>query len=306
MVKKIDADRDFNIPYMKKRSILVAGPAALLMVACIYGFFFGPLFSYCPVTPGFDRMDLERCTILYPSGAVLPPEYSTLDTLMDETERFHRMSFRKRVKVVVCATPGQYKRLSLGGGHASTPQTGTAIYIAPSIEETTYPPSLQREGETSETSSLRKTGRRDLAGFLKHELSHAILYQNTGLFRAFHIRNWVDEGLAIYFGNPDHYYRGEEFRTLAFQQGCFFNLLDDESEPVVTPPGIKFYFKYGAYCEFMAYLVDKYGLDCVLEFVHAYIQSPSDEKTLFQASFGCSPAVMLDRFREDQQSVPGA
>jgi len=291
---------------MKKQTILPVGLAAVLMAACIYGFFFGPLFPYCPVNPGFDRMELGRCTVIYPGGSVLPPEYSTLDTLMDETEKFHQMSFRKRVKVVVCATPGQYKRFSRGGGHASTTQTGTAVYIAPSIGETTYPPPLQREGEAREAASPPKTGRRDLSGFLKHELSHAILYQNTGLFRAFRIKNWVEEGLAIYFGNPDHYYRGEEFRALAFRQGCFFNLLDDESEPVVTPPDIKFYYKYGAYCEFMAYLVDKYGLDGVLNFVHAYIKSPADEEALFQTSFGCSPAAMLDRFREDQQRLPGA
>ena len=283
-----------------KRTILPAGLAALLMAACIYGFFFGPLFPYCPLKPGFDKMELERCTIIYPGGSVLSPEYSTLDKLMDETEGFHRLSFRKRVQVIVCATPGQYKRFSRGGGHASTTQTGTAIYIAHSIEGKTYPPPLQREGEEREALSAPKTGRRDLAMFLKHELSHAILYQNTGLVRAFRIKNWVEEGLAIYFGNPDHYYRGEEFRTLAFRQGCFFNLLDDESEPVVTPPEIKFYFKYGAYGAFMAYLVDKYGLEGVLKFVHAYIKSPSDEAALFQTSFGCSPTAMLDRFREAQ------
>lgn len=251
-------------------------------------------------------MELERCTIIYPGQSVLSPEYSTLDTLMVETERFHRMSFRKRITAVVCATNGQHKRFSLGGGHANTIQTGTVIYIRPSIKDTTYPPPLQREGEAGEAPTARKIGRRDLSGFLKHELSHAILYQNTGLIRAFRIKSWLEEGLAIYFGNPDHYYRGEEFRALAFRQGCFFNLLNDESEPVVILPENKFYFKYGAYYEFMAYLVDKHGLDAVLDFTHAYIRSPSDEEALFHASFGCSPAAMLDRFREDRKRLPGA
>ena len=103
--------------------ILLLGCTVLLASLFFYGLFFGPLFAYSPIKQGFDELALDRCTIIYPKGTELPPEYKTVDDLMAETEQFHRLQFKKRVQIIVCASNGQHKRFSLGGGHACTAQT---------------------------------------------------------------------------------------------------------------------------------------------------------------------------------------
>jgi len=278
--------------------ILLLGCTVLLASLFFYGLFFGPLFAYSPIKQGFDELALDRCTIIYPKGTELPPEYKTVDDLMAETEQFHRLQFKKRVQIIVCASNGQHKRFSLGGGHACTAQTGTVIYFRPSIGETTYPPGLSIEGGNIKLLSPSVDGYRKLTDFLKHELSHAILYQNTSLLKALRIKTWLEEGLAVYFGNSDHYYRGEDLKTLAIDQNFFFDLFDDEIEPENIPFEIKHTFRYGFFQGFIVYLIDAYGFDTVIGFVHKYIQAPKEEAVLFKESFGITQQEALDIFRQ--------
>lgn len=286
---------------MKKR-ILILSLTVLGITLCGYGFCFGPLFPWSPLKPGFESSTFGRAIAWYPKGSEPLPEFAALESLMKETEKSHKLRFRKGIRVILCANGNQYKRFSMIGGHASAGPTGTVIYINPSIRSTTYPPPLDSKNGDDEKAAKNQGARRDIASFLRHELSHAILYQNTSLFKALKIKNWVEEGLAVYTGNPDHYYRGAEFRTLAFDRGYFFNLLNDKSEPPSISKEIKFYFVYGAYGEFMAYLIQNHGMDTVLDFIHAYIYAPSEEECLFRLFFGCEPEIMLERFARDQKN----
>ena len=287
--------------HMKKRTLVVVIVAFLLTTGAVYGFFFGPLFPWCPIKPGFAKLRLNRCTILYPKGTQPAPEYATLDALMEEMEQFHNLRFKKKIQVIVCASNEQCKRFSGQNGHACAVQTGTVLYIRPSIQYTTFPPTLGPDGEIIPEAEAGKQPPRDLTGFLKHELSHALLYQNTSLFKAFCISRWVDEGLAVCSGNPDHYYRDREFRVLAFDRGFFFNLLEEDSEPHVVPREIKYFFTYGAYGMFMGWLIQVHGRDQVLDFIHEYIRAPGRKELLFQQHFGCTPPEMLERFRQESQ-----
>ncbi len=288
---------------MKIRTLLVLTFALLLTASGVYGFFFGPLFPWCPVKPGFAKLRLNRCTILYPKGTQPAPEYATLDTLMEEMEQFHKLRFKKEIQVIVCASNEQCKRFSRQNGHACAVQTGTVLYVRPSIQYTAYPPPLGPDGEIIPEAEAGTQPSRDLTGFLKHELSHALLYQNTSLYKAFRISRWVDEGLAVYSGNPDHYYRDREFRALAFDRGFFFTLLEEDSEPHVVPKEIKYFFTYGAYGMFMGWLMQLYGRDQVLDFIHEYIRAPGREELLFQQYFGSTPPETLERFRKEQEEL---
>ena len=219
---------------MKKCTVFVTIFMLCLVALLVYGFFFGPLFPWCPIKPGFAKLRLNRCTILYPKGTQLAPEYATLDTLMEEMEQFHKLRFKKKIQVIVCASNEQCKRFSRQNGHACAVQTGTVLYVRPSIQYTSYPPLLGPDGEIIPEDEAGKQPPRELTGFLKHELSHALLYQNTSLFKAFRIP-LGGRRVGGLFRKPDHYYHDQEFRVLAFDRGFFFNLLDEDSEPHVVP-----------------------------------------------------------------------
>jgi hypothetical protein len=191
---------------------------------------------------------------------------------------------------------GQYKRFSMSGGRACTIQTGTVIYISPDIHQAVYPPRVEIHDDQLTLIRDPEKPFRDLTGFLKHELSHALIYQNTSLRKALKIRRWFEEGLAVYFGNAHHYYRGAELKTLAIDQRFFFDLLDDSAEPEGIPTGIKFSFMYGAYGEFIRYLIDTYSLERVLDFVREYIREPDQEEELFHTFFGKASQEVVQQF----------
>jgi len=222
---------------------------------------------------------------------------------MAQTEKFHRLSFKKNVLVIVCASNSQYRRFSLASGNAGTIQTGTMIYIRPSISEASYPPHIAYEDGALKLLPPDNPAKRDLAGFLKHELSHAILYQNTTPWKAMKIKRWIEEGLAVYFGNSHHYYTGDELRSLAIDDGFWFNLTDEDADPPGIPDTIKHFFSYGAYCGFITYLVDTYGRDRLLDFVHAYIRDPQNEEALFKSQFGVSLNDAIEGFRNRLISI---
>ena len=267
---------NFKIIWSFIKKVFVAFLLIVLAVL-IYGFLFGPLFPYSPVKFGFSKLELKRGTVFYPKKTQLAEDYFELDNLISQTEAFHKLDFRKKVKVIVCATKGQYKRFSTQSSSACAIQTGTIIYINPRIKDTG----------------------RDLIGFLKHELSHAVLFQNTSILKAFKLKSWLREGLAIYYGNPHHYYRGDKFRKLAVDEGYFFNLLDDKAKPENIPKEIKYFFIYGEYRAFIEYLIKAYGLESVLKYTVEYIKAPREEKPLFETLFGISLDKVFAQFRDE-------
>jgi hypothetical protein len=116
--------------------------------------------------------------------------------------------------------------------------------------------------------------------------------------KALKIKRWLEEGLAIYFGNSHHYYRGTEFRILAIDQGYFFNLFDENAEPEGIPQEIKYFFMYGAFNEFTKYLIETYGLDRMLSYTYEYLKAPEHEEQLFKSTFGMSPQEALRKFHQ--------
>lgn len=281
-----------------RTTIILAICPIVFILIIVYAFFYGPLFPFSPIHPGFSKKALHRCDILYSNDSHIPKEFYALDSLLYETEKFHHLTFTKTITVILCATAKQHKRFSMSGGHANTALTGTVIYVNPSIYNALYPPIIELNKSDIFFTKGRGNIKRDIPSFLKHELSHALLYQNTTFWKARKIKSWLEEGLAVYYGNPDHYYQGNEFKQLAIDRDYFFNLLDDKAEPHFIPPEIKFYFKYGAYRAFMEYLITTYGLETILDYTKEYLDAPDKEAELFTLFFGISMNDALERFRQ--------
>ncbi len=248
-----------------------------VMMLVIYSLIWGILFPLSPIKFGFTKIIYNNASILYPKEMLLPDDYRSIDHLMNETEIFHRLGFKKKVTVIICATKSQYKRFSTQRSPLCTMATGTIIYINPTIKDTN----------------------RDIQSFLKHELSHALIFQNTTFLKTFKIKRWIREGLAVFYGNPHHYYQGEEFLRLAVHEGYFLNFLQNNEAIQQIPKEIRYLFEYAEYKYFIDYLVTHYGLNLFLEFINQYIVEPDSEKELFKQIYPLELWEIFQKFEFD-------
>jgi len=270
----------------------------LIMAAMLlYALWRGPLFPLAPIKPGFQMYQTERYRIIYPAGDSLPEEYLQIDSLMDRIAAMHGLAFRHPLKIIVTQSSDQYRRFSMAGGRACALPTGRVIYISPTARQAEYAPDIEINEAGMRLQPHSPDEYRDLSGFLKHELSHALLYQNTTLLKALRIPRWIEEGLAVHYGNPDHYFGPAEFRQLALERNYLFNPFDKTPKPHAIPDEIKYFFVYAEYREFVRFLIQLHGVPTLHKFFTDYLQSPSREEDLFRQHFGYDRVTALALFR---------
>jgi hypothetical protein len=142
---------------------------------------------------------------------------------------------------------------------AVTLQTGTVIWITPKLAGKHF----------------------DVAEFLRHELSHAILDQNTTLYRSFKMKHqeWFYEGLAVSFGRQQAYLSRDEFVTRAKLEPLL---------PAFEGPSRDMRFNYPAWRYFLEFLKHTRGRHAFQDFTLAFMRDPDAWRQSFQKSFGTS------------------
>lgn len=247
---------------------------AVWVSACATPFLFayGPLFPWSPVKPGYQRLALERADVYYPDGSLLPPAYRQLDSLIGEAERFHRLPMPRRVAVVAVRDWNDFHRFmpnypgtAVG---AVTLATGTVIYVTPKIAERGL----------------------DLREFLRHELSHAAMHQNTPIARAFAMQkvSWVYEGVPVWFGRQRAYLTQEEFR----ERARTIDFL-----PAFTAPGGDMRFNYVVWRDFIDFLDQSAGRETFWRFYGEFRQHPGRIDVDFASAYGHSIEQMIHAFQ---------
>jgi hypothetical protein len=137
-----------------------------------YAFLYGPLFPWSPIKPGYNHLSLARADVYYAQATTPDPAYSQLGSLIAEADSFHRLPLRKRIRIITCRDWGDFARFvpTLRGRvvGAVTYDTGTVIFVTPKIAERHF----------------------YLAEFLRHELSRAVLHQNTTFWAGRGLNTW--------------------------------------------------------------------------------------------------------------------
>lgn len=232
----------------------------VVAVAVVVAFCDGPLFPWSPIKPGYTHFTLHRADIYYPSGTTLDESYRQLDSYIDEAEIFHRLKMPDRITVIA---PRKWTDFHLqapwqsGPVGALTLQTGTVIFVTPKIAEKHFDP----------------------AEYLRHELSHAILDQNTTLWRGhkFNRQPWLYEGLAVDFGRQKSYLTEDEFIARAQTQPLAPAFNGDNSD---------MQFNYVAWRYFLEYLIRSHGRDKFQDYLLRVMQNPDEARAVFPEFFG--------------------
>ena len=168
---------------MRKRVLILVAVTATLLIAfaCLYG----PLFPWSPVKPGYQRLRLERVDVYFGADTALDPAYRQLDDDISHTEQFHDLKLWHRMTIIVCRNWFDFHRflptVRGEGIAAATPEYGTVIFITPKTREMQL----------------------DSGEFLRHELSHAVIHQNSTLRKSLQFKHapWLFEGIAVLSAN---------------------------------------------------------------------------------------------------------
>jgi hypothetical protein len=245
---------------------------AIIFVLIAAAFLVGPLFPWSPIKPGYAHFILHRADIYYPSGTTLDESYKQVDSFIEQAEIFHRLKMPDRLTVI--------KSRSWSDFHMQAPwqrgtaiagltlQTGTVIWITPKVGEKKLDP----------------------AEFLRHELSHAILDQNTTLWRGHKLNSqpWFYEGLAVDFGRQKAYLTEQEFIA---------RVQTEPLAPVFNGNDTDMRFNYVAWRYFIEYLIKTRGRDKFQDYLLRVMQDPDQARALFPECLGISFDDALRQFQ---------
>jgi len=276
-------DVEGEIRFVKRvRRKLFVGLAASLFFLLLMAFPFGPLLPWSPVKPGYDAASYARADVYFNKNEPEPEDYQKVDGMMAEAEAFHRLKFHRRVKVIACKNWGDCARAwpwmnvrPLGG---VTLSTGDAIYLTPKLKEKNF----------------------NVAEFLRHELSHALISQNTTIRNSLKLTDqaWFSEGMAVWFGDQTAYLSRAEFLEQA--KDADLAKFIDPARMDRSAPDWSARFAYPAQRYFLEYLKQTYGADRFQDFLVQYIRDPDAYPALFSGTFRQS---LADAVRQFEQAI---
>ncbi|MBX3277985.1 MAG: hypothetical protein KF868_08300 [Acidobacteria bacterium] len=249
--------------------------AALIVLFCllalaVFSLLYGPLLAWSPVKPGYDHLELRRADVYVAAGESPPADYAEIDRMMEEAEAFHGLRFHKKVTVIACrdwASCARYMPwMRVRGIGGVTLATGDVIYITPQLKEKGL----------------------SIAEFLRHELSHAVISQNTTIRKSIALTDqmWFSEGLAVSFGRQAAYLSRDGFLQRAADTELIVYL--DPERMDRSHPQWSVRMAYPTQRYFLEYLKARFGAESFQRFMLAYMDAPGEYRRRFSEAFGLS------------------
>lgn len=279
---------------------LAVGGALLAVGVCVaaaYLLVWGRYSPYGPIVYGFERHDLPGVVVYVERddgpeaahagggstmGAVTGPDPAAVDGLVAEVQAAHTLRFKSRPRLLLFRDTETYARRTTTRARACTYYNGT-IVVSPWVQE-----------EAAE-------GVLSLEVYLKHELSHALLYQHMGVRAALRYPKWLLEGVATWsagqMGTFAYPSAEETYALIAagdWMPPDVYRTSGEDAVPLEADDRMTF-----VYCEFACIvddLVARYGRETFFVYVTA-LMDDGDHDAVFRAAFGVGFDAYLDDFR---------
>jgi hypothetical protein len=248
----------------RRKKLLTAAMAVGVALALLL--MVGPAFAWMPIHPGYQARPAARAVVLSTDLARVEPGFADIDRIMTGAEELFDLRFHRPVKLFVCFSRAEMARylpwMFPRPPAAVALMTGGGIYINQD--------NLERRDA-------------DKIDYLKHELTHELMFQNAGLINSARLPTWFNEGTAEYYGGPYYLtqaeflaqWRGHKFTHEPGSKDLYADL--DPQDPK---------FNYTLYRYFVGYLVRTYGLPEFRSYVRDYLREPGRHQEHFQRHFG--------------------
>lgn len=252
----------------------------------IYLFLWGKLFPFSPIAIGFMKHEFPH-TVFYVEKGVEFNDFSRIDALIPEVEDFHEFHFLYKPKLYIFHNDASYRNRSVHGVRFITYYNSNILISPWALQE-------DKEGKIS------------LEIYMRHELSHSLLFQNEGIWKAWKYPEWLLEGIAVYSANQlgtSWYPSKKETYTLIkqgnFMPPAFYNTRKADSIKLDIPNRVAFiYSEFGCLVDF---LIESYGHDKFIQFMKCHCIT-SDYAMAFMDIYGIDFNTFISCFQKKTAS----
>lgn len=269
-----------------KRVLLIVVPLLCVMFPA-YSLARGHLAPFSPWVVGFQYRDFERARVYYHSGTDIEA-FAHIDRLVGEVEAAHGMRFPRKVEIIVSSSDTEHERLASTRARFQVMPLYARLFVSRRAQEDA------------------KAGKIHMDVYMRHELSHSLLFQNMTLVNSLRCPDWLLEGLAVYTSNQrgwDGYFTKDEVAQ-NMRQGYFLHPADFILKPWKRatelrsfPLANKYWFIYSEMACLIEDLIQTRGQDTFRFFLDG-VMKDGDAYACFARVYGESFETYAAAFRE--------
>ncbi|MFH1313498.1 MAG: hypothetical protein ABIJ00_09795 [Candidatus Eisenbacteria bacterium] len=261
---------------MRKRLVMTAWLAVVGLA--ILQFPYGRLFPWSPVKPGYVEIPFAKVLLVAPKGFMIEEDLADIDGIVRDVESFHGLEFRKPLRVILTgSTSDRWRFTWTRGAGLYASRTGSVVALPSALP--------QSEGG-------------NFLGLLRYGLASAILFQNTSFSGRSMLPKWLVEGLPAHYASPGEDNTRQEFLRLAVDESYYFDIPGADYQIQRIPAKARDGFVAMEYRYFLEYLVDRHGIDRVMEYARRLLEEPGLAGPLFHQVFGVYLGHAADGFKQ--------
>jgi hypothetical protein len=247
---------------IKKRYLVTL---AVLSACIVFYLLWGPLFAWNPLKIGYTKIKTPRAIIYINDMTAKDSVVYRINEIIAEEEKFHGLDYIDDFKIIILNQESNNKRYLpwlKGSGFSVSLSALNLIYIG---------------------ANARKSSS-GIETYLKHELSHLLIDQNTSFKKAMKIHNqaWFSEGIAEYFSGHRFYSKDEIDRLIELNNIQVTNF--DDNHPS-NMPWQELRLKYSYYGYFIEFLVENYEIENLQNFTKLYLDDPDNYVKIFSKEY---------------------
>jgi len=270
---------------MKTRWInkFIISVIAVAIISLVYFFLWGKLFVYSPIKIGFSKQVFSNVILYIQNGVMLDTESLDFDSYILSVEVWHNLRFKKKPKIFIFGDKKSYLRRNVTKARFYAYPNGSLVISPRSIEEA-------KEGIIS------------LEIYLKHELSHILLFQHMGIISAYwKYPRWLLEGIAVSSSNQmgTSWYPDKNETFVYIRQGYFLPpnyFKTSKEDKIIFEIDNPIAFKYSEFACIVEYLIEIYGRDKFHRYMIQLFSDTNHDK-VFRKIYGLDFDSFLDEFK---------